>query len=289
MRIRNLADLQRRLVVSTIVLAIVASLIAFSPYPLIAILLGLTVAVVSAIAVWEYARLAEAKDFSPNTALMVAVAVAEVMAIFLSLKYLDIPQLPLIVLFAGFILFFIGHFRAPARALIHIAVEFFGVCYIAVPMGLMLWILYPVSHHAALQEGRWWLLYLIITAKMTDVGAYFVGKLWGKHKLAPLLSPKKTVEGAIAGFICAIAISLTCSAVGQTYSHGTFDLRFFDALWLGMLIGVAAQVGDLAESLLKRDALVKDSNRLPGLGGILDMVDSLLLTAPIVYFFVNSH
>jgi len=168
-------------------------------------------------------------------------------------------------------------------------VEFFGVCYVAVPLSFMLGILFPVPHHGAMQEGRWWLVYLILVTKVTDVGAYFVGRLWGKRKMTPVLSPLKTVEGAAAGFLCAILLSLGMAYIGNRFSQGSFDLKISESVWLGMLLGIFSQIGDLAESLLKRDALVKDSNTLPGLGGVLDMVDSLLLTAPIVYFFIRMH
>ena len=73
----------------------------------------------------------------------------------------------------------------------------------------MLGVLYPFAHHGIPQEGRWWLVYLIFVTKIVDVGAYFVGRLWGKHKLSPTLSPKKTIEGAIAGLIAVLA-SLGC-------------------------------------------------------------------------------
>jgi phosphatidate cytidylyltransferase len=125
--------------------------------------------------------------------------------------------------------------------------------------------------------------------KITDVGAYFVGRLWGKTKLSPTLSPKKTVEGAAAGFISAVIASILIHFAGRQFFNSHFGLSFVESIWLGMLIGVFGQIGDLAESLLKRDAVVKDSNTLPGLGGVLDMVDSLLFTAPIVYFFIRMH
>jgi phosphatidate cytidylyltransferase len=138
-------------------------------------------------------------------------------------------------------------------------------------------------------DGRWWLVYLLVVTKITDIGAYFIGRLWGKRRLAPVLSPKKTIEGAFGGFICAILGSLAMVYIGQEFAGKSFPLHPSDALWLGIVIGIFGQIGDLAESLLKRDAAAKDSNTLPGLGGILDMLDSLIFTAPIVYFYLRWY
>ncbi len=220
---------------------------------------------------------------------MVIVATLEVAAFYASLVFVDFPQLPVLVLACAGIVFFLAHFKQTTNALPNIAVQFFGVCYVAVPLSLLLGVLYPFAHNGAPQEGKWWLAYLIVVTKITDVGAYFVGRLWGKLKLSPLLSPKKTVEGAVAGLICAVLLSVAMHYFGSKYSNGTFHLSLTESIWLGFLIGIFGQIGDLAESLLKRDAVVKDSNTLPGLGGVLDMVDSLLLTTPVVYFFLCMH
>ena len=288
-RIRRLADLKKRLPVSIAAMAFVGLLIAFSPVNWVGALLALSVALIGVVGVWEYIQLALAKELKLAKRLMIGVVFCEIIAFAAAHKTHSPSLLPGAILVLGVVAFFLFHFKEVHNALVHIAVEFFGVCYIAFPLSFMFGVLYPVSSHAVLQDGRWWLAYLIIVTKITDVAAYFVGRLWGKHKLAPVLSPKKTVEGAIAGFICATLTSLLLYLLGRLFSQGAFDLTLFEAIWLGMLIGIAGQVGDLAESLLKRDAVVKDSNALPGIGGVLDMLDSLLFTAPIVYFFLRMH
>lgn len=146
-------------------------------------------------------------------------------------------------------------------------------------MGMILGILY-------LQEvdGRWWVAYLLVVTKITDIGAYFAGSLWGRRKLAPAISPKKTIEGAIFGLVCAMAASFVFHLLSD-YA-GPFHLGTFEWVFLGLLLGLAGQFGDLSESLLKRDANKKDSNVLPGLGGVLDMVDSILFNAPIIYIYL---
>lgn len=288
MGIKKMADLNRRLVVSSISVLVIAFLITYSQNPIVKWLLLLFITALACIGVWEYAQLALAKGVRPAVRLMVIASAIVVFAFYASLHFVAFPQLPIFVLVVALWVFFLEHFKEPRNSLIDIAVELFGVAYVAVPLSLMLGVLYPVAHEGAPQEGRWWLVYLIFVTKITDMGAYFVGRLWGKHPLSSL-SPKKTIEGALSGFICAVAASVALHFLGRQLAPEDFHLSFFEALWLGALLGIVGQIGDLAESLLKRDALVKDSNQLPGLGGVLDMVDSLLFTTPIVYFFIKMH
>lgn len=286
---KNLTDLHKRFVVSLIAVAIISFLMIFSHLTLIKGLLISCVAILAGIGIWEYGQLAKAKALHLSLIAMIIVSISEIIAFFLAHKLMVFSQMPAIVLALGAAIFFVLHFKETTGALLHVAVEFFGVCYVAVPLSFMLAILYPISSTGISWDGRVWLVYLILVTKVTDVGAYFVGRLWGKRQLAPVLSPKKTVEGAVAGFFCAVASSMLFSWLGECLFPEYFHLPILGALFLGSCIGIIAQVGDLAESLLKRDAAIKDSNSLPGLGGVLDMLDSLLLTSPIVYFYLQFH
>jgi phosphatidate cytidylyltransferase len=122
------------------------------------------------------------------------------------------------------------------------------------------------------------MLFVIIWAN--DIFAYVIGKTLGRHPLAPVISPRKTVEGAVAGFLFGIPAA---------WLYQRFFLPWmgdFHAVLLGMLIGLAGQAGDLCESLVKRAANVKDSGAiLPGHGGMLDRLDSLLFGAPAMYYY----
>jgi phosphatidate cytidylyltransferase len=282
LKLKSKNEFYNRFVISSIAISIVGLLIGFAYHPWINFLLVLTIAILTGVGVWEYAKLAQAKGIEPAKTLMVVVATMEVLAFYAALAWPEWSNFALPMMVLGFISFFVAHFRNCDNALLHVAVEFFGVCYLAIPFSFMLAILYPPS---GAEDGRYWLFYLIGVTKITDIGGYFVGKLFGKRPLAPQLSPKKTIEGAIGGFCFAVALSLFLTSIGHLIN---WNLSYFNAAWLGMLIGVLAQVGDLAESVLKRDALVKDSNKIPGIGGILDMMDSVLLTAPVVYFFIRS-
>jgi phosphatidate cytidylyltransferase len=115
---------------------------------------------------------------------------------------------------------------------------------------------------------------------MTDTGAYYTGRTIGRHKLAPRVSPGKTIEGAIGGFVMAVVAGLLCKLVFFP------EIPAAHALALGAVLGTIGQVGDLAESLLKRGSNVKDSGTLlPGHGGMLDRVDSILFCAPVLYYY----
>lgn len=285
---KQFADLSRRISVSAAVVTAAILLIIFSNHPFVAILITLALAGLAAVGVWEYAQLASTKSLKPAYPLMMGIAIVEVFSFYIAHKWMKLPELPVFVLALGLGLFFLNRFRRSEEALLHVAVEFFGVVYLAVPLSYMLAILYPISSGVQ-QDGRWWLVYLLLVTKITDVGAYFFGRLWGRRRLAPVLSPQKTVEGAIAGFLCAVIVSLFMVFIAQKFAGSSFPLKLYDALWLGILIGIFGQIGDLAESLLKRDAVVKDSNTIPGLGGVLDMLDSLIFTAPIVYFYLNWY
>ena len=131
-----------------------------------------------------------------------------------------------------------------------------------------------------LPKGSFLVLFLILVVKSADVAAYFVGKTIGKHNLIPRISPKKTVEGTAAALITSLVVAF--------FSASLIDIGLKHALVLGVLLGVTGQIGDLAESLIKRDCDVKDTGtHLSGFGGVLDMLDSLLFTAPIFYFYVK--
>ena len=130
-------------------------------------------------------------------------------------------------------------------------------------------------------EGLWLVIFVFLIVVATDIGGYYFGSKFGKRKLSPVISPKKTVEGAIGAGIAAIIVAV----FGVFYTN----LSLFEAMFAGFLITVSSQLGDLSESLVKRDAGVKDSsNILPGHGGILDRTDGYLFAVPVAYYyFVN--
>src|SRR6266849_5788444 len=134
-------------------------------------------------------------------------------------------------------------------------------------------------------EGHYYLLYFVVITKFSDTGAYSVGSLIGRHKMIPRISPGKTWEG----FGGAIAVSTLASLVFVHFlGNKLAGMNWRHATALGIILGVSAVVGDLIESLFKREAGVKDSGKsFPGIGGILDLLDSLLFNAPIMYLYLR--
>ena len=133
--------------------------------------------------------------------------------------------------------------------------------------------------------GLWYLMLPMLAIIASDVGAYVVGKLFGRRKLAPQLSPNKTLEGAFGGLGLAILI-VTATAYGLEHWR-SIQVDLYDAILFSVLVASAAQLGDLFESLIKRWAGVKDAGGLlPGHGGVLDRIDSMLFAVPVTYYFV---
>ena len=165
------------------------------------------------------------------------------------------------------------------EALGGLATTLFGLAYIAALFSYFFYL-----RALDVGQGAWLVLFLILVTKMGDVGAYAVGSVMGRHALILRISPRKTVEGfAGAALFSAVTAALAVPMLGQERIFGQ-PPTWATGLWLGLLLGVIGQLGDLAESLLKRDCQVKDTGVLiPGLGGVLDVLDSLLFAAPLFY------
>jgi len=147
------------------------------------------------------------------------------------------------------------------------------------------WMLSYWLNLRGLEDGRNWVYLAMLTTFANDTGAFFIGRAKGKHKLAPTISPAKTWEGAIGGLISAILAAIVIAMVLTLISPFTF--KYWQIILLGFLVGLFAQLGDLVESLLKRNLGVKESgNLLPGHGGILDRFDSLIFIGAVVYYYV---
>lgn len=133
-----------------------------------------------------------------------------------------------------------------------------------------------------LESGLEWTLLTVALVWGTDTGAYFSGRLFGRHKLWPAISPKKTIEGAAGGTILAIVIAILFYYVGNTIQ------QLSHAIIIGLVIAIVAQLGDFIESAIKRTYNVKDSGRiLPGHGGFLDRFDSMIAVFPVMYFMIT--
>ena len=172
-----------------------------------------------------------------------------------------------------------------------IACTLFGVLYVAFLLNFFIRLGFgweATSRLAGVGEtGKLLVIYLVVVVKMTDIGAYFTGRFLGKHKLFPRLSPKKTWEGFGGGLVAGVLASLAFCLFNDKHL-GVVSFPVIDAITLGAILAVAGVVGDMFESLVKRACSSKDSaSSIPGMGGVLDVLDSLLFGAPVMYLYLS--
>lgn len=255
-------SLKKRLIVSFFLIVVVLYVIFYAP-------MWLFIGVVEFFAVaglYEYFQMAKKKDIEVNIRLGLLFGVLVPLSIAWSLESFVLAMACLVL--------FVSCFKKSLTpgSLGHTAMTFFGIVYVA-------WFFSHLIKIRGMEHGAAWVFYTLLIAKGGDAGAYFTGIRYGKRKLMEHISPNKSIEGAIGGLITSVVLSL----LSKTYIP---SVSFFDLAILGVIVGVLSQLGDLAESLIKRDTGIKDSGTLPGLGGILDILDSLLFSIPFVYFYL---
>jgi phosphatidate cytidylyltransferase len=139
------------------------------------------------------------------------------------------------------------------------------------------------AEYVGIDRGTLALALAIFVPKCSDIGAYFTGRMLGRHLMAPILSPKKTWEGAVGGLAAAIAAAVIIDQWGPVVPYQPWG-----ALAFGITVGGAGMLGDLAESLIKRDCSHKDASQaVPGFGGVLDVVDSIIFAGPVAYWWLR--
>jgi phosphatidate cytidylyltransferase len=232
------------------------------------------------IGMWEFYRMMESKGVRPYKVIGIASGLAlswyvffrnGVYAnLFLTLALLAIMTLELTR-------------KGDSRAILHISTTMLGVIYVSFLASHMVMLReLPISTGLEYPMGASFVYLAFVVTWSCDTGAYFVGTLAGKHPLLPRVSKKKTWEGAAGGMMFAVAGALVAKYTFAGY------LATWHAVVLGVTAGVIGQVGDLVESMIKRDADIKDtSETIPGHGGVLDRFDSLLFTAPLIYYFLK--
>lgn len=230
----------------------------------------------------EYVKILRTKGFHPSLSLILLTDLAFALLIF----FRRFDLLPSIISLAVMASFLMVLFMGRQPYIVNVATTVLGFLYSGwLPCHLLL--IRQISSdrinafQIGINEGLWLVIFVFLIVVATDIGGYYFGSKFGKHKLSPVISPKKTIEGALGATIAALIVA----AAGVFYTK----LTITQALIAGLLITVSSQLGDLSESLVKRDAGVKDSsNILPGHGGILDRTDGYLFALPVAYYyFVN--
>jgi phosphatidate cytidylyltransferase len=257
-------------------------------------------AVVAAIGAWEFFRIARAGGLTPLEDVGIASAGLIPLAVHARFLGIQFPSLAIAALvFVATLGLTIWRRGVDGKPLGAAATTIFGAIYI----GGMLSFGYALRYHPyafadaqlswgrglTIPSGALLLMLPLLVTWASDIGAYTVGRLVGRHKLIPAISPGKTIEGAVGGLVASIVVAW---AFGNGVLRPSAQLGFKWYPWglilFGAVVSVAAQLGDLAESLLKREAGVKDSSRiLPGHGGILDRLDSLFFVLPVSYLLTG--
>jgi phosphatidate cytidylyltransferase len=173
--------------------------------------------------------------------------------------------------------------KSNTSGIVAISTTLFGLMYVPWLLNFITQInFFPVLNPG---DGTFFVLYFILVTKFSDMGAYAVGSLIGKHKMIPRISPGKTWEGFGGAIVVSTVASVVFAHLAKDHMMG---MNTMHAVILGVVLSVSAVIGDLIESLFKREAGLKDSGRLfPGIGGILDLLDSLLFNAPIMYLYLR--
>jgi phosphatidate cytidylyltransferase len=287
-------NLQERLITAVVLIPLVCGVIALGGWWLV-----LAILVITGIAINEFYQLIEAKGAVPVRGVGTVAALALPLVAFIGSEYLATLLLSAVLL--GLM---IAQLRKKqiSESLASISETFFGVFYVG-------WLL---SHAIVLREfqdsvaGRWggavaralhpdagafYLFFVIAVVIAGDAGAYFAGRKFGQRPLAPEVSPKKTIEGAYGALAGGVAMAMLVKGGFDLLAPAlSAQLSWGFALFLGPVLAGVGIVGDLVESLLKRDAQVKDTGTLlPGTGGVLDRIDSNLLGIPVMYYFLLAY
>jgi phosphatidate cytidylyltransferase len=289
-----MSNLAQRILVAVIAIPVICYIILYKPIGL----LGLTI-LFALLAVHEFYGLAKAKGFVPQTILGLTLTALIVVSfahyqllhaaaflhLHLSVATLTIYLLPLIMIVGIIAIFTSELFKGYPNPFVQVSVTIGGAVYIGFGLGAFFGIRESLMDtDGSSVNGAFFLIMMLVSIWICDSAAFFVGRAFGRHKISKRVSPNKSWEGGIAGLIASVAAWL----IARTLIGGLEAVSLSTAIALGIIAGGFGQVGDFAESMLKRDAGVKDSSTLiPGHGGVLDRIDSILFVAPLTYVYLQ--
>lgn len=235
------------------------------------------VATVLAIAAWEYWNLFQDSDLSPNQYYLIFSSILCAISRYL-LGGIYFELIFTIIFICGVIIALYRYEKEETYNIATFGMEMAGILFIAF-FGSYLVSLYFIP------DGKMWVLLAIPAIGSGDIGAFLFGNMWGKHKMAPKVSPHKTLEGYAGGILFTVLYAVLFTF---TFSYGSANITLSRAILLGFILGIISPIGDLLESLFKRAFNRKDSGKLiPGHGGILDRIDTWLIGGTIAYFVIS--
>lgn len=271
---------EKRLVTTIILTLTVTFLIFRASWP---VFLGVA-SLLAGLAQWEFYKMMDQRGMRPLLFFGLFAGVLLIVIQYVSIRYpsleraFDLSAMTYFLIFIGAFLVVLSRF-GQVEVISCISTTILGVFYVSWLFSFLVKIRF---FHGV--NGSWFVLFVILVTKSTDIVAYLAGSTLGRRKLLPAISPKKTIEGAVGGMAGAVLVGLLFYVLGAAKMA---PLRLGEIIFLSFLFGFFSQLGDIIESALKRDAGLKDSGAwLPGVGGFLDVVDSLLVTAPLMYFYM---
>ena len=295
----NLLNLLKRVITAAVLIPIVLLLVLSAPVAVLAVVAG----IVALLTVRELLKLAEGYGIQPFAwptyifvgffFALLAMTPGNATPLFSTARF--VYSAAFAAAMAGFVFLVIGMTRSELRVAFPAAmVSLFAFGYVALPLAFLV-------QFREQWAGEFLLLYLLLAVWAGDIFAYFVGRSLGRHRMSPRISPKKTWEGAAASLAASLAVGWLLYKYALPISSALLNAHLIERkdglfafepqpLWITLLlsaaINIAAQLGDLVESLIKRGAGVKDSGTLlPGHGGMLDRVDALLMAAPVLWYY----
>ena len=271
----------KRVLTAAILIPIVYALVQYAP----ALYFFLLICVTTAVGLYEFYRMFKNGGYHPQTFVGILTGLLVLTGLYIGagsegeVSYVFSPDVMVAVAFVVALLFRLFSPRDANGAMVDVALTFTGVVYVA---WLSAYIVLLRAWDLGGIDGRDLVFFLLLVTWATDTGAYYIGTRFGRHRLYPKISPKKSLEGAVGGLLFAVGMAVAC----RYWFYREIDLD--DSVCLGAIMGIVGQAGDLAESMIKRSARVKDSGSLfPGHGGMLDRIDSLLLNAPALYYYTK--
>ena len=280
----------KRIVTGILLIAAVVYIVLYgSPLLLVAAALLFVI-----VALWEFFRLAESARFRPirwpgyllaillsmNNALFNRTQIDTGVDGYATVTVDPTPTGMLTILSIVLVVVMVSAMR-PSRALADyvgtVAVSYLGPVYVALPLALLVSVCMQL-------DGPFYVLFALVVVWVGDTAGYFIGKNFGKRKSSPRISPNKTWEGTLASFLSALLVGYVTARYFWGVDEGL--VGYLEPMLLAAVLNVAGQLGDLAESALKRCAGVKDSSALlPGHGGVLDRIDAMLFAAPVLWYY----